>query len=59
MGQSRPNHMAENEAGSTKRNPGEPRGGGMGGGSPEAVAMIQVNTSRAWRGLGAARRKRV
>lgn len=51
--------MAESEIGSTEGNPGEPRGGGMGRGSPEAVAMIQVNTSKAWRGLGAARRKRV
>lgn len=59
MGQSHPNHMAKNEVGSTEGNPGEPRGGGMGGGSPEAVAMIQVNMSQAWRGLGAARRKRV
>lgn len=52
MDQFHPNHTAENGkgVGSAEGNPGEPGGAGMRGGSQEAVAMVQVNTGRAWPG---------
>lgn len=44
--------MAENGRGvsSAEGNPGAAGGAGMRGGSLEAVAMVQVNTARAWPG---------